>query len=542
MNRWFVNAMICSTFLFSSCWGEDYFAFDPPKTFVLDPHYIGLHHPVETNSVTAQLYFDQGLSFIYAFNHEAAYWSFLKASQVDPNMAMAYWGMALSLGMNINTPITEERSKVANAASRKAVQLAKNGIEKKYAEAIAKRYSEDPKADQEKLALEYSQEMKNLISQYPDDLDGAALYAESLLDLNPWNQWTLDGKPLPGTMEAVKTLESIMKRDPNHLGANHYFIHAVEASPHPEIALMSAERLKTLLPSSGHLVHMSSHIYLLVGDYHQAAVSNEAGIAADREYIRKYGMYGTYPIHYMSHNYYLMTRAYTMEGRFEDAKKAADQLASLYTPYYEMMPDLEYYASSPLTVLITFEHWNDILEMKEPSKKMEVYTSLWHFGRGLAFEKKGELEQAKQEQKLFEESRKNISHEKAFGYNSAAQILDIADACLKAQLSESQGDSKQAIAHLNKAIQIQDSLHYNEPPDWFYPVRETLGNLLLKIGNYPEAEKVFRADISRHPRNGRSLFGLFESVKKQGKTDSAYWINAEFQKAWMYSNISLQNE
>lgn len=542
MYRWILNALIGCSFLCSSCWGEDTFAFEPPQAFVLNPNYIALHHPVQTNSVAAQLYFDQGLTFIYAFNHEAAYWSFLKASQADPNMAMAYWGMALSLGMNINTPITNERSKKAYNAIQKAVQLAKSGTEKKYAEAVAKRYSEDPKADQKKMAQEYSSEMKNLVSQYPDDLDAAVLYAESLLDLNPWNQWTVDGKPLPGTMEAVNTLESVIKRNPNHLGANHYFIHAVEASQHPEIALMSAHRLKTLLPSSGHIVHMPSHIFLLVGDYHQAALSNEEAIAADREYIRKMGLAGNYPVHYLSHNYYFLTRAYTMEGRFEDAKRAADQLASYYIPHYKMMPDLEYYATAPLTVLITFQRWEPILEMEEPPKEMEVYAALWHFGRGLAFANQGEMEKAKQEQKLFEEKKNKISPQKTFGYNHAAQILAIADGCLKAQMEESHGHLKEAIVHLNQAIEVQDALHYNEPPDWFYPVRDTLGNLLLKKGDFTEAEAVFRADLKRHPRNGRSLLGLLESVKKQNKTDAIYWINTEFQKAWMYSNISLQNE
>lgn len=276
----------------------DEFPWMPPKSFVFNPKYVAIHHPVQTNQNLAQLYFDQGLTFIYAFNHDAAYWSFLRASEVDPNMAMAYWGMALAIGPNINMEINSERVKKAYEIIQKAIQKSSNGpeVEKDYIQALAQRYSSDSNADKKMLAVNYSQAMKKLSSKYPDDPDAAVLYAESLLDVNPWDQWSKDGKPLAGTMEAVRTLQSVLNKLPNHLGANHYFIHAVEASPHPEIALMSAERLKTLLPSSGHILHMSSHIYLLVGDYAQAVRSNLAAVAADREYIKEYGMDGIYPL------------------------------------------------------------------------------------------------------------------------------------------------------------------------------------------------------------------------------------------------------
>jgi tetratricopeptide (TPR) repeat protein len=381
--------------------------------------------------------------------------------------------------------------------------------------------------------------MQKLSHHYPDDPDAATLYAESLLDVNPWNQWSLEGKPLQGTMEAVRALQSVIREFPDHLGANHYLIHAVEASFHPEIALMSAERLKTLLPSSGHILHMPSHIYLLVGDYIQAIHSNLAAVAADREYIKQYGMDGIYPLHYLSHNLYFLSRAYTMQGCFEDAKQAADDLTTFYTKHFKKMQDLEYYASAPLTVLITFHRWEDILKMPPPKEDMQITTMLWRFGRALAFANLGNRAQAMNEQRLFLEGKNQINPDQVFGYNRAHQILIIAENCLHAKLAEVQGNFDQALNFLQKAVDVQDQLKYNEPPDWFFPVREALGGLLLRMQKPQEAEKIFRQSLKRHPRSGRALFGLRESLKAQSKIFDEYWVNEEFQKAWRYSTISL---
>lgn len=519
----------------------DEFPFEPPQNFKLHPKYIVLHHPVKTDQLLAQLYFDQGLTFLYAFNHDAAYWSFLRASESDPNMAMAYWGMALALGTNINIEITARRSEIAYNAIQKAIQLSADGPEneKRYIQALAKRYSSDSQADRKQLAQNYNQAMRELSHQYPDDLDAAALYAESILDLNPWKQWSIDGKPLEGTMEAVKVLESVLKRDPNHLGANHYFIHVVEASPHPEIALMSAERLKKLIPSSGHLLHMPSHIYLLVGDYAQAARSNEDAIAADREHIREYGTRGIYPIHYLSHNFSILSRAYIMLGRFEDAKRAANDLVALYFSHFKQMPELEHYTSSPLIVLLVFHRWRDILDMPKPNDEWKVTNALWHFGRAMAFLGLNDVSRAREEQQQFLEEKKKISPEQEFGNNKFNDIFQIAYDCLQAKFAENQGDVSQAVDFLKKAIAEEDSLSYSEPPDWLLPTREMLGGLLLRIGRPAEAETVFREELKKHPRGGRSLFGLRESLKAQSKSYESYWVNEEFQKAWMWSGISL---
>lgn len=521
--------------------GHD-FPFTPPQNFILNPQYIALHHPVQTEKVLAQLYFDQGLTFIYAFNHDAAFWSFLRASEVDPKMSMAYWGMALALGPNINMEMSSINGEKAHAIVQKAVQLSANGPEneKMYIQALAQRYSNDSNENGKQLAIRYNQGMQKLIEKYPEDPDAAVLYAESLLDINPWNQWSLDGKkPLEGTLEAIDALEGVLKRFPEHVGANHYYIHAVEASDHPERALVCADRLRTLLPSSGHILHMPSHIYLLVGDYLQAVNSNLAAVAADRAYIREYGMEGIYPLHYLSHNLYFLSRAYTMEGRFGDAKQAADDLTAFYVSNFNKMEDLEYYASAPLTVLISFHRWKDVLQMEPPIKIMKVTTTLWHYGRGLALANLGDMPKALEEQKLFLESKDEIKGDYAFGYNRAAQILDIAHDSLAATIAEKQGKIDQAIVSLKHAITIQDQLRYNEPPDWFYPTRISLGALLLRMQKPQEAEMVFRNELKRHPRNGRALFGLKESLKAQSKMIDYYWVNEEFEKAWQNSSVKL---
>lgn len=539
--------LIFSTALIFFCVGRlvaHDFPLTPPENFILNPKYIALHHPVQTEKVLAQLYFDQGLTFIYAFNHDAAFWSFLRASEVDPNMSMAYWGMALSLGPNINMEMPSKIGEKAYIIVQKALQLSANASEneKDYIQALVQRYSSDSSVSAKQLATRYSQAMQKLTEKYPEDPDAAVLYAESLLDINPWNQWSFDGKnPLEGTLEAIEALEGVLKRFPEHLGANHYYIHAIEASDHPERALISADRLRTILPSSGHILHMPSHIYLLVGDYAQAVSSNIAAVAADRAYIREYGMEGIYPLHYLSHNLYFLSRAYTMEGRFGDAKQAADDLTAFYVSSFNKMEDLEYYASAPLTVLISFHRWKDILQMETPSKDMKVTTTLWRYGRALAFANLGEINKALEEQRLFLENRKDIKEDFTFGYNRASQILDIANDSLAAKLAEKQGKMDQAIASLKHAIDIQDRLRYNEPPDWFYPARISLGALFLRMQKPQEAEVVFRNELRRHPRNGRALFGLKESLNMQSKFVDNYWVNQEFEKAWQNSSITLNN-
>jgi len=533
-------ALLIGLSLLSSQSYSDEFAFDPPKNFTVSPEYIAVHHPVNTKEACAQLYFDQGLTFLYAFNHEAAYWSFFKASEIDPNMAMAYWGQALVLGSNINMEITSNRKKIAYDAVEKALRLSENGPdnEKAYISALKNRYSNNANADEHELAVRYSEAMKELMNQFPDDPDAAVLYAESLLDISPWYQWSLDGKPQKGTNEAIAALESVLIRNPMHLGANHYYIHVMEASPFPYRALMSADRLKTLLPSSGHILHMPSHIYLLVGDYEQAALTNERAIASDREYIRKYGIRGIYPVHYLSHNYHFLSQAYSMQGSYHRAKRAAQELSDLYLPHFTTMPELEEYASTLMFVYLRFHKWKELLNLPKPSDDMHITRALWHFGRGVAFASLGDSPKAAEEQKLFL-AETEIPASAKYGYNEASKILKLAQFYLEAILAQAGNQSANAMDSLKKAVKEQDNLDYDEPPNWLFSVRDTLGAALLKKGQFADAEEVFRENLKRHPRSGRSLFGLKQSLAAQSKWADYYWVNKAFQNAWKFSEIEL---
>jgi tetratricopeptide (TPR) repeat protein len=501
-----------------------------------------LHHPVTTANKEAQLFFDQGFTFMYAFNHDAAYYSFKKAAEIDPQLAMAYWGMALALGTNINIPITPENEKEAYDHIQRALKLMPNATanEQAYIKALSKRYSLDPNRNQKKLETDYSNAMKEVMQQFPDDLDVATLYAESAMNINPWNQWTLEGKPRPGTLEIVGVLESVIKRNPHHLGANHYYIHAVEASEHPEWALMSAKRLPFLAPASGHIQHMPSHIYMLLGDYEAAASANEAAIAADKAYIRQYGIGQIYPVHYMSHNLAFLSRSYAMGGNFERARGAANELAGFYTPHFEEMPELEYYYSVPAFALLRFHRWQDVLQLPPPQDpKMAVSKALWHFARALAFAALKEHDQSEEEQAIFQREWKQLPQSAIFGSNSADQILSIANDLLDAKQAEIKGNLGDAIAFLKRGVKTQDELKYSEPPDWFFPMRESLGGALMRAHQYKEAEAVFRADLEKHPRNGRDLFGLLKSLEAQGLSTNAFWVEREFKQAWKNSDTPL---
>src|SRR3990172_7452568 len=366
------------------------------------------HHPVSTKNPEAQRFFDQGLILIFAFNHDESVRSFKRAAELDPNLAMAYWGIALALGPNINLDVDPEREKAAYKAVQKALALSANAPEQEraYIESLAKRYSIDPKADLKKLAVDYKNAMGELVKRYPDDLDAATLYAESIMDLRPWQLWNKDGTPAGGTEEIVAVLESVLKRNPNHIGANHYYIHTIEASLHPERALPSAERLKTLAPAAGHLVHMPAHIYMRTGDYKSAAQRNKVAAEVDQAYIKSSGVQGVYPLMYYSHNLHFLAVAYAMEGRFSDAKKAADQLEAHVGPHVKGMPMLEFFMPTSTLILVRFQRWGDILESPKPNPNMSITNAMWHFARGMAYATTGKVKEAESERKQFISARK----------------------------------------------------------------------------------------------------------------------------------------
>ena len=504
----------------------------------IDPGIGHVHFAVSTQNAEAQRYFDQGMAYLYGFNHETAIRSFQKAGELDPNLAMAWWGVALALGPNINLDVDPDREKQAYDAVHTA--LTKNASPKEHdiIATLAKRYSNDPNADLKKLGADYSQAMGELTKKYPDDLDLATLYGESIMDLHPWKFWSHDGKAAPQTEEIVSVLESVLKRDPNHLGANHYYIHAIEASPHPERALKSAGRLATLAPASGHLVHMPAHIYERTGNYSGAAKANEKAAAVDRQFIAKNGSEGIYALMYYNHNLQFGTTSYLMDGRFADAKRLGDEFGANATAAAKEMPMVESAAATPLLVRVRFAKWADVIQTPIASAG-PMSTALSHYARGVAFAQLGDLPAAEREQQDFESARKTLGDDPGIFQNSPKAIATVAAGLLSGRIAEAKGNRAQALDSYRSAVDAQDALDYDEPPDWFYPTRETLGAALIRDGQYAQAEKVFRADLKSNPSNPRSLFGLAEAQRKQKK--SAATAMAEFKKSWRGGTLRIED-
>jgi len=447
-----------------------------------------LHHPVSTHNSEAQQFFDQGLRFIYAFNHDEAARSFQHAAELDPKMAMAYWGVAEAVGPNYNDPADPERYKRAHDAVEKAVELSAGSPtnEQAYIQAMAKRFPADPNSDLKKAAEEYHDAMRQVSAQFPDDLDAATLFAESGMNLHPWGLWHQDGTPEAGTEEIVATLESVMKRDPNHLGAIHYYIHTVEASTSPERALAGANKLAALAPGAGHIVHMPAHIYIRTGDYEAAVKTNEQAAIVDRAYLKATGEQGIYPMMYYSHNLHFVAMCGAMNGRYAEARKNADLLAANVGPHVKEMPPLEGFMTIPMAVEVRFHHWNEILKMPAPDPAMKVTTGFWHFSRGLALAGTGKVSEAEAEYKIVSDAQAATPPDEIFNApinNKTKDILEIARDVLGAKIAMAKKDTTGAIGMLREAVAIQDTLKYGEPPDWFFPVRESLGGALLMNGD-----------------------------------------------------------
>src|SRR5712692_10591453 len=514
------------------------------KTASLMPGLGDVHHPVATKNPAAQKFFDQGLRLIYAFNHDEAARSFQRAAELDPTMAIAYWGIAEAVGPNYNDPANEPRRKQAYDTIQKALQLSANApaSERAYIEALAQRYSDDPNADLRQLAVNYANAMREVMKKYPDDLDAATLFAEAEMNLHPWGLWKADGMPEEGTEEVISVLESVIRRDPNHMGAVHYYIHTVEASPNPDRALAGANRLAALAPAAGHLVHMPAHIYIRTGYYDAAVKTNEQAAAADRAYIEASGVQGIYPMMYYSHNLHFIAISAGMTGQFSEAKRAANQLADNVRPHVKDMPPLEPFMTIPTAVLVRFHHWHDILQLPVPDPSMKIETSFWHFARGLAFAGTGKLSEAQAEHTKLVAIENATPADALYSMpinNKTRDILKIADSLLAAKIAMAQRDSAAAISTLYEAVAVQDALNYGEPPDWFFPARESLGAALLLNDNAVEAEKVFREDLQRNPRNPRSLFGLRESLKAQKRDYDAHFVDKQFRVAWKAADTQL---
>jgi tetratricopeptide (TPR) repeat protein len=516
-----------------------------PKPATLMSGLGDLHHPVSTSNAEAQKFFDQGLRLIYAFNHEQAALSFQQAAQLDPKLAMAYWGIAEAVGPNYNDPADPDRYKQAHEAIAKAGELAVNAApnEKAYIAAMALRFPSDPKADHRLAAERYRNAMDDVVKQFPDDLDAATLFAEAAMNLHPWGLWHPDGTAADGTEDIIATLESVLRRDPNHMGAIHYYIHSVEASPNPERALAAANRLAALAPAAGHLVHMPGHIYIRTGDYETGIKTNQLAAEADRDFMKSSGPGNMYSMMYYSHNLHFIAACASMNGRYDEAHKAAGMLAAHVGPFVKDVPPLESFLTVPIAVEVRFQRWDEVLKMRQPAAAMKKTTAYWHFARGMALAATGKVTDAESEYRLIEEAIAKTPADEVFAEpigNKTKDVLGIAGNVLGAKIALAKHDSANAIAMLRRAVAIQDTLKYDEPPDWYYPVRESLGAVLLLNGNAADAEKVFREDLERNPRNPRSLFGLSEALRAQKRAYDAEFVDRQYQSNWKGGEAKLK--
>jgi tetratricopeptide (TPR) repeat protein len=510
---------------------------------VLVPGLGPVHHAVTSSNPEAQAFFDQGLSLIYAFNHDDAARSFRRALELDPTCAMAWWGFALATGPNYNdTDIGGERGKAAYDAIQKARELESQvtKAEKAYIEALAQRFSANPKTAQEKLSESYRDAMAQLYKQFPDDPDAGTLYADSIMDLHPWRLWFADGKPADGTEELVRVLQLVLARFPDHPGANHFYIHAVEASPHPELALPSADRLGGLTPAAGHLVHMPSHIYVRVGDYPNAVLANQKASVADETYIRSYQAAGAYPSMYYSHNLHFLSYAAAMEGNLKAALDAASRLEANIASNHGM--SMEQFNVTRTVVMVRLARWQEITKLPQPESRLRATNMAWRFARGMAFAAQGQPGKAEDERKLLAKMLGAVTPDEPFGFNRVREVMGIALNMLNAKIASARHDYPAATTELDKAVKAYDALRYDEPPDWYLPPREQLGGVLLASGKAAEAEQAFREDLRQNPNNGRSLFGLAEALKAQGKTNEAAETTAQFQDAWKNADVELKIE
>jgi tetratricopeptide (TPR) repeat protein len=506
---------------------------------------LGKHHrAVTTVSKEAQRYFDQGLTFIYAFNHDEAIRSFRQALVYDPDCAMAWWGIACANGPHINNPTMDpDRSTEAWEALRQARALAPGAseVEKALIEALAARYADPPPEDRRSLDQAYADAMRRVWQTHMGDADVGNLFAESMMDLRPWDLWTHDGQPQPGTEEILATLEAVLELDPGHPGANHLYIHTVEASPRPERGLEAADRLRKTVTGTGHLVHMPAHIYSRVGRWEDAAQANRRAIRVDEEYRRNWPDQGFYRI-YMAHNHHFLSWAAMMQGDSRTAIESARAMISGMPP--EFIEQAAFVADGYMTIaieaLMRFGRWEEILREPPPPPYLPITAAHRHFARAVAYAATDRLTEARAEQALFEDASGKVTEEMIVGNNSARHILDIARHMMAGEIAFQAGDVDTAVVELRRAVELEDAIRYNEAPDWIQPVRHTLGGVLLAAGRIDEAEAVYRADLRKNPENGWSLFGLARCLDRKGAETEKRDVEKRFAKAWSHADVKLR--
>lgn len=503
-----------------------------------------VHRKVSTRSAAAQRYFDQGLTFVWGFNHEEAIRSFKEAARQDPKCAMAYWGMALAAGPNINNPAMDDStSKAAVAAAKEAEQRAGRAtpVEKDLIAALTKRYAYPPPEDRKSLDLTYAAAMREVWHKSPQDPDIGALFAESLMDLRPWDLWSPEGEPRPETPEVLATIEAVLALAPEHPGANHYYVHACEASPDPGKALPSANLLRNLVPGAGHLVHMPAHIDIRLGHYDEAIAANQRGIAEDLEYVNRVGRGGFYTI-YRAHNYHFLAYAAMFDGRRAMAIEAArDMIAEVPLELVREMPNfLDAFLATPYHVMVRFGLWEDLLKEPAPPADLKATTAFWHGTRTVALSALGRVDEATAEHAVFAAACAEVPADYLLGNNPVRAVLDVARPFVEGELEYRKGHLDRAFELLLEAVKRDEALHYDEPWGWMEPVSHALGALLLEQGRVEEATAVYRRDLELHPENGWALHGLAECLRRSGKAEEAVAVAARFQEAWSQADIAIK--
>lgn len=524
----------------------------PGKDGRLVPLFAGLdvyQYKITTKSKLAQKYFNQGFLLNYGFNHAEAARSFQEAAKQDPECAMCYWGLAYVLGPNYNAGMEPEVLIPANEALVKARMYSgkANPKERALIEALSKRYPKTMDEDPQPFYEAYANAMRQVQKEFPEDLDIAVMTAESLMDLHPWDLYTKAGTPKPWTPEIVNLIEYVLEKKPDHPQGMHLYIHALEASNDPEKALGAADRLRSRVPGSGHLLHMPSHLYINTGHYHEGSLANERAVKIDSAYVEACHAAGIYPLAYYPHNWHFLAACAALEGRGERALEASRYMAD-YTVDQDMMhapglATLQHYYSIPWYIMVKFAMWDQILAEPQPDARLRYPEAVWRYARGMAYANRGDFTKAKSELSLIKSIEKEpIIHEMTvWDINKISEVVAIAKLVLAGEIAFKEGKLAEAVKFFQEAVAVEDQLNYNEPPDWFFSVRHLLGAALLENKQFAEAEKVYREDLKELKRNGWALMGLYQSLKKQGREKEADEVKLQFKDAWQFADVKLNS-
>ena len=516
------------------------------------PLFVGLDvldFPVSTDNPSAQKYFNQGLVLAYAFNHAEAARSFYYASKLDPEFAMAWWGFANVLGPNYNAGMAEDNYRRAYDAVQKAVELSDNCSEKEkiLIRAMAERYSQNPPNDRKSLDIAYSNAMKSAFKAFPNDADVGALYAESMLDLHPWDLYDKKGYPKECTPEIISVIEQVLEIDPKHPGVHHFYIHIIETSGEPEKGLNSARMFdEGLVPGAGHLVHMAAHIYIKTGDYHKATLANIRAIEVDSSYITSCSLQGAYPMNYIPHNFNFMSVTATLEGNYEWGIKAANKISEdifLLLKDYPLSGNFQYYYTIPYFVNVKFGKWEEILQMKNNVNSLIFPEAIRAYARGMAFLGKNEIANAKKELLKLENylNEPSLKEIKVFNVNSLSSLTVLSHKILKAEILASESDYEESIKLLREAVILRNELTFREPPSFYFSVRHNLGAVQVEAGKYTDALETFEEDLLEFPKNGWALHGMKLAYSNLNNTERALEIEKSLKDSWATADIELTN-